>query len=242
MRSTRHLLFVPFFLVLAASAAAGEIERLRVDLNGDGVPDWVSVSTSEAKENWRKRLTVEIEKSKYSDTFFAADGEVPEVQVIAIDRKRQEHQLLVSTPEAGSCVYHMLSYTSKRLSLLLRFDSASCLPPTPLGNGKVRVSTWKGFWNREEIYHLTPDGQELVQEDQSKYFVNASGSAGVGLVLQGATCQARTVPLGTFIRVKVFEPTTNRYLLESADGGCGWLHADDVKTPEEKLLNLPWAG
>jgi len=243
MRNARHLLFVPILLALAASAVASEIQRLNVDLSGDGVPDFVSISTSKAKEDWQKRLTVEIGKSKYSVAFFAADSDVPEIRVIAIDRKRRERQLLLGTPEAASCVFHLLSYTSKHLSLLLRVDSGpNCLPPTPLGNGKVSVSAWQGFWKREEIFHLTSDGRKLVREEQREYSVNASGSAGVGLVLQGATCPTRPVPTGTFVRVKVFEPITNRYLLESADGGCGWLPADDVKTPEEKLLNLPWAG
>ncbi len=244
MRSIKHLPLIALLIGLAASSVyAGEIQRLRVDLDGDGVLDLVHLSTSRAKEDWRKLLTVGISKSRYSDDYFAADGDIPEVRVIAIDRKRRERQLLVGTPEAGSCVFHLLSFTSKSLSLLLRFDSGpNCLPPTPQGNGTVSVSTWQGFWNKDDTYRLTPDGRALVLEERDMYFVNASGSAGKGLTLQGATCPTRTIAPGTFIRVKIFDPKANRYLLESADGGCGWLPADEVKTPEDILLNLPWAG
>jgi hypothetical protein len=244
MRSTSPLLLIALLIGLTINCAhAEEIQRLQVDLDGDGAPDLVLLSTSKAKDDWRKRLTVEISKSKYSDEYFAAEGDIPDIRVISIDRKRREHQLLVGTPEAGSCVFHLLSSTSKRLSLLLRFDSGpNCVPPTPLGNGKVSISTWQGFWNKDDTYRLTSDGRALVLEEQEKYFVNASGSAGNGLTLQGATCPMRAITPGTFIRVKLFDPKANRYFLEAADGGCGWIPADEVNTPEEKLLNLPWAG
>jgi hypothetical protein len=222
----RHLLPICTLALIsgiaASSAHAGEIQRLRLALNGNGVEDVVILKTSKANEDWRRRFTVEIARSKYSGDYFSADGDTPSVREIAIDRNRKERQLLVDTPEAGSCVFHILSFASKRLTSLLRFDSGpDCNPPVPQGNGTLRILTWQGFWNKNETLRLSKDGKALVLEQQDKFWVNVAGSAGTGLTLQGATCASRDIPLGTFVSVKFFEPKGNRYMLESADGGCG---------------------
>ena len=66
-----------------------------------------------------------------------------------------------------------------------------------------------------------------------------TGAAGKKLVLKDAECAELTVPIGTFIRVKLFDTKRDRYLLESSDGGCGWVPAANI---DKTLKELPWAG
>ncbi len=229
--------------VISPFGFAEEIQRLQVDLNGDNKVDVISIEMAKTKDESRSRLTIRIGESIYSDDFFSADGDLPDVRVVAIDRKRYWRQLLVNTPEAGSCIFHVLAFSSQKLIRLLRYDSGpSCKAPIPLGNGQLSVSTWQGFWNREDRYRLSKDGESLVAEPAAVYSVLASGAAGNSLVLQGAECGKRTVPFGTFIRVRLFDAQKKRYRLEASDGACGWVPAKELDSMNGNVKELPWAG
>jgi hypothetical protein len=86
------------------------------------------------------------------------------------------------------------------------------------------------------------DGQSLVEESKVLYPVEVAGVAGKPLVLQGAECPSHVVPPGTYVKVKLYDSKSNRYRLQSADGGCGWMPAADLNTIDEILKELPWAG
>lgn len=244
MRIHRLSLFLTLLGIVASTPClAAEIQRLHIDLDGDKKPEIIRISTAPAAEDWRKRFIVRIGASKYTNDFFSADGDLPDVRVVYIDRNRSQHQLLIGTPEAGSCIFHLLAYSPKKLIPLLRFDSGpNCRPPQPLGNGKVSVTTWQGFWHQNETYHLSKDGEVLLAESQDIYDVRVSGAAGKSLVLQGAQCASREVAPGMFIRVKLFDAKQDRYFLESADGGCGWIPASKLDTIDDTVKELPWAG
>jgi hypothetical protein len=229
--------------VISPFGFADEIQRLQVDLNGDNKVDIISIETTQNTNEGRSRLTVRLGESIYSDDFFSADGDLPDVRIVAIDRKRSQRQLLISTPEAGSCIFHVLAFSSQKLIRLLRYDSGpSCNAPIPLGNGQLSVSTWQGFWNREDRYRLGRDGESLIAEPAATYPVLVSGAAGNSLVLQGAECGKRTVKLGTFVRVKLFDVKNKRYRIESSDGACGWIPARKLDSSGESIKELPWAG
>jgi hypothetical protein len=230
-------------MAMSVICAAAEIYRLQIDLDGDSKPEIVQISTAPSKEDGRSRVIVKIGNSSFSDEFFSADSELPDIRVIAIDWKRTQRQLLLETPEAGACIYHLLAYTPNKLIRLLRFDSGpNCQPPQPLGNGEVSVSTWQGFWAKEDRYRLSKDGLSLIVEPQDFYQVRVAGAAAKAFRLEGAECPARSVPRGIYVRIKLFDPKKDRYRIESSDGGCGWIPAVDLNTEGEIIKELPWAG
>jgi hypothetical protein len=242
---TRLIFATVGFLGVAAPTAsiAGELYRLRVDLDGDRKVEIIEVSTTPAKDAWRSRVRVKIGAAKYFAEFFSAESDLPDIRVVSIDRKRPQRQLLLETPEAGTCIYHLLSYVENKLVPLLRFDSGpTCQPPQPQGNGHVSVSTWQGFWSKEIRYQLSSDGKALVEEPKTIYSVEVAGVAGKPLALQGAECPARVVPLGTYVRVKLYDSKNDRYRLQTTDGSCGWIPASDLNTLDEIVKELPWAG
>jgi hypothetical protein len=228
---------------VATGSRADEIQRMHADLAGDGKAETITISTTPATKAGRKKIVVRIGASEFSEEFFAADGDVPDARVVAVDRKRSQRQLLVGTPEAGSCIFHLLAYSGKRLIRLLRFDAGpDCRPPELIGNGHLTVAIWQGFWSRNDMYRLKDDGEHLVAEPRETYDVGVYGATGKWLLLQGAECGLRVVGPGTFIRLRLYDATLDRYRIESADGGCGWIPASSVNPLDESIKDLPWAG
>ncbi len=242
MRSLSSVLAGVVLYLFVVHAGATEVIRMLLDLDGDGSVDRIDLQVHTAKEEWRRTVVVKVASLAYESTFFAADGDTPTLRPIHIDRKRRGQELLLTTIEPGSCVYHFLAYRAGRLALLLRHEEASCKPPQELGNGIVQLPSWQGFWTKEEDFQLSFDGLSLTPRVKRLYPVNAVGSAGPNLVLDGAECPPKQVPEGTYLRIASFDAAASRYRVEAQNGACGWLPANDVKTPESKIRDLPWAG
>lgn len=230
-------------LIASMPGWAGEIYRLQADIDGDGRRETIQVLTLPAMQSWRSQAIVKVGGATYSTEFFSAESGVPDIELLSIDNKRAERQLLLETPEAGSCIYHLLSYIERRLVLLLRFESGpSCKAPRALGNGDVSVSTWQGFWWKEDTYRLSLDGTVLVKEEKSTYYVGVAGAAGKQFLLQGAECAASWVQPGAYLRVKLYDPNSDRYRLDTLGGGCGWVSSADLSALDPLVRELPWAG
>lgn len=230
-------------IATSALCSAGELYRLRVDVDGDRKPEIIQISTLPAQKDWRSKVIVKIGSAKYSVEFFSAESDLPEIRVVSIDRKRAQRQLLLETPEAGSCIYHLLSYVEHKLVPLLRFDSGpDCKAPQSQGNGHVSVSSWQGFWAKEDSYRLSIDGKKLVDDQKSSYSVEVAGVMGKSFLLQGAECPARWIQPGIYVKVKLYDSENERYRLQTTDGGCGWISAVDLNTLDEVIKELPWAG
>ncbi len=233
--------------IVSASAHAGDLETLRLDFDGDGRPDAVTLSTAPAAKDSRRLAVVRLGHSEYKADFFAAEGEIPTLNAIQIDRGNHAHpvvrrQLLLMTPEAGSCIYHVLALESGHLAVLLRFDSGSdCRAPEPGGNGTISTYAWQGFWFREERYRLTGSGTSLVKQPQDAYVLNVAGAAAKPLLLEDAGCSVRDVPTGQYLRLESFDARGNRYLVKAAGGACGWLPASDIESGQA-VAELPKAG
>lgn len=240
---TRIVIALLVGLIAPGYGWAGEIYRLHVDMDGDGKPETVQVLTLPAPQDWRSRVIVKVGVATYSTEFFSIDSDLPDIQVVWIDRGRRQRQLLIDAPEAGTCTYHLLSFDGHRLISLLKFSSGpDCKAPQALGDGQVSVSTWQGFWSKEDRYRLSNDGKVLTQERSSTYAVGVAGAASRSFLLQGAECAASWVQPGTYVKVKLYEPDSDRYRLETIAGGCGWISSADMSGMGSPIRELPWAG
>ncbi len=229
-------------IMAAAPSLAVEVHRLQVDLDGDGKPETVEISTQPGQEDWLSQAVVTVGAAQYSTDFFSADGDIPEIHVIPIDRKRPQRQLLLDTPEVASCVYHVLSYVEGKLIPLLRFDSGpGCQSPQALGNGLISVFSWQGFWTKEDRYRLSGDGTTLTQEPETTYAVNVPAAAGTSFLLQGAECPAKRIEPGVYLRVSLYDSKHDRYRFQTIDGGCGWISSADLNE-SGPIRELPWAN
>lgn len=226
-----------------AFCQAGELYRLNVNLDGGQRPASVRVVSEPAEQDWRSRIIVKVGEARYVAEYFSAEGDLPDIRVVAIDRSRAQRQLLLHTPEPGTCIFHLLGYVRGELSPLLRFDSGpGCRAPQPLGNGYVSVFTWEGFWTREDRYRLSGDGRALLPESVDIYRVEVAGIAARPIALEGAQCAAGTVKPGAYVKVKLYDARHERYQLQSAGGACGWVPAGELNSIDELVRDLPWAG
>jgi hypothetical protein len=227
------------FLILAAPLAADEIMRLQVDLDGDGRAESVRLETRPTTEEGTLRAVVKVGNATYQTEFFNDGVEAPAIEAFRIDPERQGSELLLTTYDPCCCNYHLLAYRQGRLLRLRSDQQHSCKRPETLGEGTLAIRFWDGFWVRADHYRLTPDGLGLTPVNRIQW-VNVGIAAGKDLVLESPECPARAVPEDQYVWIKEFDPATNRYRLESANGGCGWLPAAELDSP--KLKHIRWAG
>ena len=241
----RSAALCPLLLCVSASPCWGakELGRLLVDLNHDGKAEVVRLDSAPSKESYRAELRISVGRSAYKTSYFAADGDRPDLQVVQLNRSSGLTGLVLTTDEAGGCVRHLLSYVDSTLHLLLKHDAGpSCYSLVTYGDLRFSVSTWEGFWTKTEMYRATPDGKSVGRVPQTEYSVQATGYAGIGLELQGATCGSKLVAPGAYLTVMKFEVNDSRYLLQTPDGACGWIPSSEFTTDSPKIKGLPWAG
>lgn len=229
-------------LFISPAGWCKEIRPFSVDLDGDGKAETVTLSTTAADADGQSRYSIRVGSATYAGDYYAQDGgEILDLRAIAVDGKRLQRQLFLEIQEPGSCIYHLVAFSGKKLVRLLQFDGGpGCFGPEVLGNGEVEVSTWKGFWRKKDRYSLSADGLALIYQKQTIYDVQeAAGVVTRKLSLKGASCAERTVLPGTPVRVSRFDSQNSRYFLESADGACGWVPGENLN---ELIRDLPWAG
>ncbi len=240
----RRLSLSLLLLLLAPHAAsADEIAQWRVDLDGDRKPETVRIAVTPAKEDWRSVVTVTVDGQHFSTSFHSADGEIPNVWVVALDFKKPERQILVTTPEPASCLYELLGWHAGQLVRLLSFDGGpGCEAPEIRGLGDVITRTREGgFWLRPQAWRLNAAGSALERHHATDLFdMDVTGAAGKDLVLGGATCKTQAVAPGAFVRLTRFDVRRRRYLVETPAGACGWLPAAEVESNGGKIEQLPF--
>jgi hypothetical protein len=221
-------------------SAEDGLYRFNIDLDGDRTAEPIVVSLAPGKEPPNSTATVDIRGERFSTDHIDEGWPIPELRVIRIDHKRQEKQLLLKTVSPAFCIFDILSFTNGKIVPLLHFESVhSCEGPTPNGNGTVRITEWQGFWSQEDTLRLSSDGMSLVKEPVTTYSVGVAGVAMKPISLEGDDCPSRIVQSGTYVKVKSYDPIGKRYLLETSDGGCGWL---EEGTLSDEVGELPHAG
>lgn len=225
-----------------AGCRADTLYQVFVDLDGDGKVDPVAVEL-QPRQAAGKDVVVKIGNSRYLMESDSGGEDLPDIKVGKIDQSQPYRQLVVRVPSIASCNFHVLGLINQTVIPLLNFDSGPlCDEPRLAGNGEVFVRVDMGFWFREERYRLNAAGSSLRKESKNIYDVGVAGAAGRKLDLSGSVCPPRVVERGTYLFVKSFDVKKKRYLVETIDGGCGWVSGTEQKALSETILNLPWAN
>jgi hypothetical protein len=210
------------FLLAGFSVEAGEILRLTADLDGDRKPELVTLSISGGKAEYKK-FSLRVGNASHDGDYFAADGDVPQLALVRVDRNKLPHQLLVTTAAPDYCSYELLAFQKGKLKSLMKHGSKSCVAPRALGDGRLEVLTWEGFWNRRDYFLADASGARMVLERRTVYRVEVSGVAARAIALVPERCREATIAAGNPLLVKSYEPARNRYLLMDHEGACGWI-------------------
>lgn len=230
-------------LVLGLSSlhsSAADYTQLDVDLDGDKRPETIvaSASVSDSGSEEYQKFSIRIGSETYTGRYYAVDGDLPTLTIIAIDQNRSSRQLLVKMQEPLSCEYHVLAYSAKKLIPLLQFQTDAGCNAQPHGDGTLGVTTWEGFWKRDQNYRLNPAGTLLTLQPQEFYSVGISAIAGKDFALEKAQCQQTIIKQGSKILVEKYDIAHQRYLLISSTSTCGWLQE---KNMHDYIYGLPWA-
>jgi hypothetical protein len=220
--------------------SAADYTKLSVDLDGDKRPETIVASTpdtnSEPEEY--KKFSIRIGTSTYTGAYYAVDGDLPKLTVISLDHNLSSKQLLVRMQEPMSCEYHVLAYSSKLITPLLKFKTDGGCDVQIQGDGTLGVNTWEGFWSRRQIYRLNHEGTLRPPLPQEFYSVGINATAIKDIFLEKAQCKQTNIKQGSKLQVEKFDFALHRYLINTSFGACGWL---DMKKMHEHIGGLPWA-
>jgi hypothetical protein len=152
-------------LLLNQPAAAREVQRLYVDLDGDSKVEAISLATSEPDASGRSQISVRIGSAVFStDHHILPQGRV-EMRAIIIDRQRSQRQLALTVQQVDGCVHHLLAYTPRRLVRLLPIvGEPDCQLPSLAGDGVVEAAVWEDRGSRKARYRLGSDGLSMTRE------------------------------------------------------------------------------
>lgn len=239
MRSIFHLLAASWLVIwgtaFAAGAGAKPYLRMAVDLNGDGKAEVVTLSLSGM--GTFRHYTVRSGSSKYTNRFFAEDGELPEVSLLRLYGERGKRLLLVMAPDAAACNYELFSYVGGKLVHLLSSATPTCDAPS-INDRQVTVLEWQGFWKRPLTYTLNGQATKLTLTHPARIPMNIVGYAVQLSAMQPANCASSSIPDGAYVVVSEYDPAHKRYLVKSRGNACGWVAEKDIHA----VGGLPWGG
>ncbi|MCZ8250920.1 MAG: hypothetical protein O9318_00465 [Hylemonella sp.] len=160
-------------LLLTQSAAAREVQRLYVDLDGDSKVEAITLAASEADVSGRSQISVRIGSAVFSAEHHVLPEARIDMRAIIIDRQRPQRQLALTVQQADGCVHHLLAYTPRRLVRLLPIvGDADCQLPSLAGDGVVEAKVWPGDGIGKKRYRLGADGLSMLREEQSGYLAD----------------------------------------------------------------------
>ncbi|MDD2699883.1 MAG: hypothetical protein PHH36_01470 [Sideroxydans sp.] len=241
MNSYCYMVFALVIGLTSIHASASDYAELSADLDGDKKPEIVvaSVLDSDSEAEEYKKFSIQIGNSNYAGAYYAADGELPKLTVVSLDRNLSSKQLLVKMQEPLSCEYFVLAYSSKQLIQLLKFQTGVGCDVQINGDGTLGVPTWEGFWFSQQIYRLNAEGTQLTLLPQTIHSVGVDATANKDILLEKAQCDQTFLKQGSKLRVERFDMALHRYFINTTFGTCGWL---DTKKMNEYLAGLPWSG
>jgi len=223
-------------MFLSSGAIAADYFRLVTDIDGDGKPGTISASIIGSGDF--QEYLIKVGNGEYRGQFFAALGDQPKIELARIRYTTGIKQILVTTSEPTYCNYTILSYINGKLVRLLEHPSHQCDAPKFLGNGKIEVHTWEGFWDRKDRLDLSENGLKLTRDSGFIYPVGVKGVGKNLLELKPAGCKTKSISEGEAVVVNKYDAQKKRYLIHSSREACGWITKDNIF---DAVGGLPWA-
>lgn len=235
--SVRALTLLPSVLLLSLPAAADDTSR-KVDLDGDGKPETVTLRPREDPGTF----TLQVGGATYTSPEKNLQGMSLEVVDLLREGDKWKEVAVATGLTDGDKRVFLFGYDGKALKPLGEVHALGEVK----GNGIVLAEIWMGFWNRTEKYALDRAAWTVRRVPQPFYYVGKQAKVKRSFALahsrQDATVVANLAP-GTTLEVLAADVPERAdgkvlYLVKSATGLLGW-------SGQEELLastDMPQAG
>lgn len=230
-----------------AAIAQTSPRLLKADLDGDGTPETVKLTTTRgANDEQSFTLTVNVATVTRK---LELEADV-EMKIIDVDRSDKFKEVLIQGVGASdysyTFVYH---YDGKALIEILKAEGQGGVEFS--GNGIALQSDWMGFWTRKRKHQLDNTTQRFREVPQEIYYVGIEGKVKETFPVyerRGATTVVANTRAGSTMLVVACDPSphctgdTNDachwYLIKTETGLLGWVRLETLRDKAE----LPWAG
>lgn len=153
--------FTCLFFITSLCSAFDIVKMAKVDLNGDGKVEDISISEITEWGDFVLKVDKVSIKGKLSDE---ADGFV----IVDIDTADKYKEIAVHTPgPSDDDEYLIYWYDGKSIKEMGRLSRW----PEFLGNGIILVNDWMGFWAKRDKYVLNKKTRTLRLVPQELYYV-----------------------------------------------------------------------
>jgi len=211
--------------------------QAKVDLDGDGTADLVSLEVPEnSTGDFLLKINDKSVKGRLSDTptgFFITD----------IDSSDRLTEVLVYTPgPSDDDEYLVYQYDGKKIWELGHLSRW----PLFLGNGIVYVKDWMGFWEKVEKFVLNKKERRLQRIPQELYYVGVKTTVSQSFPIYQrpkSPVVIANLKVGSSIEVLAWLPQFEKddyseqwYLIRTEHGLLGYAPLKGIK-----VTNLPWA-
>lgn len=224
---------------------AGELLwETTVDLNGDGRPERVRLTTVQNSS----RFTLWVDDQKISgflggvpdDGDFAPDGFL----LVDLDTADRYKEIAVHSPGPSDDDEYLLFWYDGKV---LRQVGKVSRWPTFVGNGIVLADDWQGFWARRKKYVLDRATHQLRFVPQEFYWVGVQATVKTSFPLyyqrNSKNVVANLLPASKIDLLVCDLAEEDKfgkqwYLIRSTTGLVGWARLDSF---QDKVQDLPWA-
>lgn len=248
------LILSPVLLPLLPAAAWQDdtVKSATADLNGDGKPETIRITSRPATDKLPLRYTLTINGVAVSGVFKDLPDEIPGFKVVQIDGGSKRREIMVVG--LGPNDFHETAF--------YRWDGKKALylgivPTVPeiKGNSAVYARIWMGFWSRTEKFAVDAKSGRLTPVPQPFYHVGLKPKVRTTFPVRRAPSDTApsvaNVAPGSTIEILLYQPPVGTvgklgysgendwYLIKSETGLCGWVR---MKHLRDNCIDLPFAG
>lgn len=226
--------YICLFFTISLFLSFDFVKMVKVDLNGDGKVEEVSISIKDME------FLLKVDKASIKGEL---NGEVHGFAIVDIDTTDQYKEIAVHTPgDSDDDEYLIYWYDGKAIK---EMGKLSRWPEIP-GNGIVLVNDWMGFWQKRDKYVLDNKTRTLQLVPQELYYVGIEAAVKESFPIYktrtGSEIVANLKP-DSKIFILVCDPSpadydSHWYLIKSETGLVGWATLGSFAG---KVEGLPWA-
>lgn len=245
-----HIISVAFLPALVAAcggvmhsrityASETPLVTMSADLDGSGRSLVITLQESGSGDFHAYELRVD--RASATGRFFAADGDKPVLQIVDIDERSDGKELLIKLPGPSDCSYVFYDYRNGLLNMIGTLISDNCsYAPRLTSNGQIVMGSWKGFWERRDIYELDRETHRLELRRLRYSFVGVRATAKRPLeACLVPECAQRVSfgPAGITVEVLLYDSIEMGYLFRTSENVIGWIAEAEL----QDSLTLQWA-